>query len=388
MVIGDEMNNINQKTLPPKWEDRTEEPYYMGESIQSIPGCIEGCLDPELVDTVRVNMNKVKALRIFLIGCGTSYNACQAIAYFCRIALKIPAEAYDAMDFELDTPFDVDDRALVVAISHTGQTLYTCLASEKAKNLGAFTVGISSNQNSRLSKNAHFGLIDPYSHETRPRGKTRSYHTSTLLGLLTVIMTFASEPIQAVFISLMKKIAQAIRQNQSGWEIIGRSIASNWAKITTHYIVAGFGIQKANADELGLKIIEVLGEGATSYSLEEFAHGPGASFRKDMGIILFQTDPRALDRCVEIARGVAVSDAQLFIITDATDASWPTSANIIPLPTIENSGLLGLFPAAAAAQILLYYLAVDKGLNPDVNCLNIHPELAGVSAIFFPPGTH
>jgi glucosamine 6-phosphate synthetase-like amidotransferase/phosphosugar isomerase protein len=107
-----------------------------------------------------------------------------------------------------------------------------------------------------------------------------------------------------------------------------------------------------------------------------------------MGIILFQTDPRSLERCLEIARGVAVSEAQLVVITDAASAAWPTRANIITLPSVENAGVFGLFPAAAAAQNLLYYLAIEKGLNPDINCLNIHPELADVSAIFFPPGTH
>jgi glucosamine 6-phosphate synthetase-like amidotransferase/phosphosugar isomerase protein len=107
-----------------------------------------------------------------------------------------------------------------------------------------------------------------------------------------------------------------------------------------------------------------------------------------MGIILFQTDPRSLDRCLEIARGVAVSEAQLVVITDAVSAAWPERADVITLPSVENAGLFGLFPAAAAAQNLLYYLAIEKGLNPDVNCLDIHPELAGVSAIFFPPGTH
>jgi glucosamine--fructose-6-phosphate aminotransferase (isomerizing) len=383
-----EMNKANQQTSTPKWEDRTEEPYYMGDSIQAIPECIETCMDADLLATVRDHMNKVNPSRIFLIGCGTSYNACESIAYFCRIALKIPAEVYDAMDFELDTPFDVNSHALVISISHTGQTLYTCLASEKAKNLSAFTVGISSNPNSRLIQNANFGLVDPYSHETRPRGKIRSYHTSILLGMLAAIMAVPAETAQAEFVIQMNKVAQAIRQNSDQWEKTGRSIASHWAKVTTHYMVAGFGIQKANADEIGLKIIEVLGEGATNYSLEEFTHGPGASFRKDMGIILFQTDPRSLDRCLEIARGVAVSEAQLVVITDAASAAWPTRANIIPLPTVENAGLFGLYPAAVAAQNLLYYLAIDKGLNPDVNCLNIHPELADVSAIFFPPGTH
>lgn len=381
------MNKDNQQTSTPNWEDRTQEPYYMGDSIKAIPESIEACLDADLLRAIRNGLGKVKPLRIFLIGCGTSYNACESVAYTCRKLLRIPADVYDALDFELDTPFGVDSQALVISISHTGQTLATCLASEKAKSLGAFTVGISSNPNSRLTKNANFGLVDPRPHETRPRGKTRSYHSSTLLGMLAAIMT-APDNTRDEFVVQSKKVAQVMRQNLGQWEKAGRSIAAEWAKVTTHYMVAGFGAQKPNADELGLKIVEVLGEGATNYSLEEFTHGPGASFRKDMGIILFQTDPRSLERCLEIARGVTVSEAQLVVITDSTSAAWPEKANIIALPSIEKPELFGLFPAAAAAQNLLYFLAIDKGLNPDVNCLNIHPELAGVSAIFFPPGTH
>jgi glutamine---fructose-6-phosphate transaminase (isomerizing) len=382
------MNKDNHQTSAPNWEDRTKEPYYMGDSIKAIPEGIEACLEAGFLRTIRNGMENVKPSRIFLIGCGTSYNACESIAYTCRKALKIPADVYDALDFELDTPLGVDSQALVIAISHSGQTLATCLATEKAKSLGAFTVGISANPNSRLIKNANFGLADPLPHETRPRGKTRSYHSSTLLGMLAAIMTASSDTTREEFVVQSKKVAQTIRQNLGQWEKAGRSIAAQWAKVTIHYMVAGFGAQKPNADEFGLKIVEVLGEGATNYSLEEFTHGPGASFRKDMGIVLFQTDPRSLERCLEIARGVAVSEAQLVVITDAASAAWPEKANVIALPSIERAELFGLFPAAAAAQNLLYFLAIDKGLNPDINCLNFHPELAGVSAIFFPPGTH
>jgi glucosamine--fructose-6-phosphate aminotransferase (isomerizing) len=382
------MNKANTPISTPGWEDRTQEPYYMGDSIKAIPGCIETCLQANYLGKIRKAMEEVKPARIFLVGCGTSFNACEAVAYTCRKLLEVPAEVFDALDFELDTPLGVDAQALVISISHSGQTLATCLASEKAKDLGAFTVGIASNPDSRLIKNASFGLVDPFPHETRPRGKTRSYHTSTLLGMLTAVMTTSSVNLREEFVANIQEVAQAVRQDLDAWEKAGRSIGAQWALVTTHYMVAGFGAQKANADELGLKIVEVLGEGATNYGLEEFTHGPGASFRRDMGIVLFQTDPRSLGRCLEIARGVAVSEAQLAVITDSSGAAWPEKAKVIPLPSINKAELFGIFPAAAAAQNLLYFLAIDKGLNPDVNCLNIHPELAGVSAIFFPPGTH
>ena len=137
-----------------------------------------------------------------------------------------------------------------------------------------------------------------------------------------------------------------------------------------------------------MKIVEVIGENAISYNLEELTHGPGASFRKDVGIILFQTDPRTLKRCLEIARGVVVSDASLLVITDQASAGWPEQAILIALPALPRPELLGLLAAAVPAQCFLYYLAIAKGMNPDINCQDQHPELVEVGAIFFPPGTH
>src|ERR1700690_403604 len=108
------MNTTNQQTSAPNWEDRTQEPYFMGDSIKAISECIETCVDAGFLRTIRNGMQKVKPARVFLIGCGTSYNACESIAYTCRIVLKIPADVYDALDFELDTPFGVDSHALVI----------------------------------------------------------------------------------------------------------------------------------------------------------------------------------------------------------------------------------------------------------------------------------
>jgi fructoselysine-6-P-deglycase FrlB-like protein len=371
----------------PQWEMRTKEPFYMAEAIKDIPQALEACLEENFLLSMQKTMGHIKPTHIYLVGCGTSYNACESAAYTCRRTFGVQAEAHDALEFKLDTPVGVDPGALVISISHSGKTLETCLAQDKAKILGAFTVGISAMPDSRLVTTANLGITDPNPYENRPRGKIRSFHTSSLQGMLVPMMT-ASPKIRDEFILQAKKVVEVIRQNLDSWEKSGRMIASQWAGITTHYMLAGFGSQKPTADEIGLKIVEVLGEGATNFSLEEFAHGPGASFRKNMGIILFQTDPRSLERCLEIARGVAVSEAQLVVITDQPTADWPKTALVIPLPFIENQHLFGLFPAAAAAQNLLYFLAIEKGMNPDVNCLDKFPELAEVSAIFFPPGTH
>jgi glutamine---fructose-6-phosphate transaminase (isomerizing) len=365
---------------------RDSHPYYMADAIADIPDCLAACLKQGNIDAIRQASAAFNIRRIFAIGCGTSYNACQAAAYSLQNLLQIPVTAWDAYDFELDMPPGVDEQAMLIAISESGQSITTCLSLEKARQLGAFTVGISANPASRLSKSAHLSLIDPFRHEI-PLGKTRTYLSTAFLAMLAGICSCKGEMAEGFNEQVMVMVA-SLRQNLAYWQTTTRSIAAKLSAGRKSYIVTGFGVQKANCDEIRLKLMEVLGESATSFGLEEFAHGPSASFHTGMTIILLQTDERTLAKALRIARGIVYSKAELVIITDQIDAGWPVSASLIKLPKIDNQALLGQFPAAMAAQYLFYAIALQKGLNPDVNLEDIHPELGDIYAFFFPPGTH
>lgn len=365
---------------------RNQHPFYMADAIGDIPDCLQACISDELQRQIKAATPQVKPSKFMTIGCGTSYNACQSAAYFLQNLLKIPAIAYDAYDFELDTPPGIDENTMVIAISESGQSITTCLSLEKSKELGAFTVGISANPESRLAKSAHLALTDPFLHEI-PLGKTRTYLSTALLGMLAGVFTRGESEIN-LFISQISKAIDAIRDNSDIWQTDAKIIASDLPATQTRYIVTGFGAQKANADEIRLKIMEVLGESATSFGLEEFTHGPSACFKDDLTVILLQTDERTLKKAVRIAEGIVFSSVNLVVITDQMDAGWPEKAHTISIPKMDNARLFGMFPAVVAAQYLLYYLALNKGLNPDVNLEDIHPELGAIYAFFFPPGTH
>jgi glutamine---fructose-6-phosphate transaminase (isomerizing) len=365
---------------------RTEHPFYMADAIRDIPNCLDACLSDRILDEIRQKLGSFKPKNIFSVGCGTSYNACQAVGYSLQSLLEIPAMACDAHDFLLDFPPGVDQNTLVISISESGNSITTCLSQEKAAKNGAFTVGISANPRSRLAMEAKLTITDPFLHEI-PLGKTRTFQSTTLLGILAGVMTQDSAQ-NMNFIQQMKVINQLIRDNLNFWEDTAKYIALDLGNEVTRYITTGFGAQNAVADEIGLKLIEVVGESATSYGLEEFTHGPSATFRKDLGIILFQTDQRTLEKAVQIAHGIAISDAQLVVITDKPEAGWPEIARLINLPEMPNPQIFGQFPAAVAAQFFFYYLALQKGKNPDVNSEDVNPKLGEIYAFFFPPGTH
>ena len=365
---------------------RTEHPYYMAEAIRAVPGCLTACLADPVVEPARQALSSFPAERIFMVGCGTSYNACQAAATYCRVMLGIPAYAFDAYDFYTDLPPGVDAKALVISISQSGGSLTSCLAQEAGRDRGALTVGVTGDPASRLAKSADFALTDPYGIEY-PLGKTRSYQSSALLAMLAGMLVNHA-PQLATFLAQGNAIAGAIGASMPELEQHGSQVARDWAQRTSHYILTGFGAEKANADEVGLKIIEVVSESATAFGLEEFTHGPSASFRYDMGILLMQSDPRTLEKALRIANGVAMSQAALLVITGQPEAAWHPTAWKIAIPRLDGAQHFGFLASAVAAQWVMYYLAIAKGFNPDINGHDQHPELGDIFEYFFPPGTH
>lgn len=365
---------------------RTKPPYYMTDAIHDIPDCLDACLSEQLIEPVQSSLRKQKPDRFFAVGCGTSYNSCLAVAYALQKTLGIPAQAVDAYDFLQDTPPDLNEKSMVISISESGKSLMTCLAQEKSLERNAFTVGISANPTSRLAINADLAVSDPF-HKEFPLGKTRTYLSTALLGMLTGMQTHGGRQAET-FILDARKMVEELRSYSARWEAQTKRICHDLSKKTSQYMLTGFGIQVANAVEIGLKILEVVGENAVSFPLEEFTHGPSASFRSHTGVILFQTDDRSLEKAVGIAQGVSKSEANLVVVTDQPDAFWPGSAEIIEIPSTNQPRVLGLFPAAMAAQILVYSLTLAKGLNPDVNGEDIRPELGEIYAHYFPPGTH
>ena len=78
---------------------RTQHPYYMAEAIRAVPGCLSACLADPVVEPARQALSSFPAERIFMVGCGTSYNACQAVATYCRAMLGIPPTPSTPMIF-------------------------------------------------------------------------------------------------------------------------------------------------------------------------------------------------------------------------------------------------------------------------------------------------
>ena len=98
----------------------------------------------------------IKASRIVIVACGTSWHAAligkQLIEEFCRIPVMVEY----ASEFRYSNPVIGDDD-VVIAISQSGETADTLAAVELAKSRGAFIYGICNAIGSSIPRATHTG---------------------------------------------------------------------------------------------------------------------------------------------------------------------------------------------------------------------------------------
>ena len=81
--------------------------------------------------------------RVYFVACGSPLCACQTARTVFEDYSEIPSAAYSGWDFLDHTPKKLDDKCLVIGVSHYGKTEEVANSLKKAKEAGAITVGIT-----------------------------------------------------------------------------------------------------------------------------------------------------------------------------------------------------------------------------------------------------
>lgn len=95
------------------------------------------------IDAIVDKMVERKIDRVYFVACGSPLCACQTAKMLFEKYSDIPSEAYSGFDFLDHTPAKLDERTLVVGVSHYGKTEEVSESIIRARKAGAITVGIT-----------------------------------------------------------------------------------------------------------------------------------------------------------------------------------------------------------------------------------------------------
>src|ERR1700761_5892518 len=165
------------------------------EQPDTIFDCLRGRLDAEkgsiTMAGIQNNIEQLKnANRIIMIACGTSWHAGLVAEYIFEEICRIPVEVEYASEFRYRNPV-IHKGDVIIAISQSGETADTIVAIEKAKENGAFILGVVNVVGSSIARISDAGA---YTHAGPEIGvaSTKAF-TAQLAVLLMIALKVAKE---------------------------------------------------------------------------------------------------------------------------------------------------------------------------------------------------
>ncbi|RMG66987.1 MAG: glutamine--fructose-6-phosphate transaminase (isomerizing) [Calditrichaeota bacterium] len=348
-------------------------PHFMLKEIYEQPRTVADCMRGRLIEDEGVTRlgglnpilhNVLRARKIFITACGTSYHAGLIGEYMIEEYCRIPVEVEYASEFRYRDPIISDDN-LVVVISQSGETADTLAALREAKRKGATVMGIVNVVGSSIARETHGGT---YIHAGPEIGvaSTKAFTSQvTALALFTVMVartkTMSAEEGRRI-IKEMKALPQKVEQALQSDPII-QEIARAF-KDKRNFLYLGRGYNYPVALEGALKLKEISYIHAEGYPAAEMKHGPIALIDEDMPVVVIATRDSTYDKIVSNIQEVKARRGRVIaVVSEGDDQLNDLVDYTIPIPTTLNflQPIVSIIPL----QLLAYHIAVLRGCNVD-----------------------
>jgi len=290
----------------------------------------------------------------FLIGCGTaSYAALSGSYLFSRIARRHVNFAVGS-EFKYQEHF-LTNRSLVIALSQSGETADIIEAVMSAKRAGARVAALVNVPGSTLDRLADFSIHLGAGPEQSVLS-TKAYTAKVAILMLTAHVLNGSEHVGREHLwRAVDGVEQALAPvNERQVQEIADRIADQ-----QHCFIIGRGLSYPTALEAALKIKEVSYIHAEGFAGGELKHGVIALVEDGTPCIVFSPLDETRDDILSGAMEMRSRGGFIIGVSPEPDEVFDVH---IPVAEVgDASPLVGVIPA----QLLGYYLAVRRGLDPD-----------------------
>jgi glucosamine--fructose-6-phosphate aminotransferase (isomerizing) len=303
------------------------------------------------------------AKNIYITACGTSWHAALIGSFLLEEIIQKPVKVEYASELRY-RPSAINSDTVLFSISQSGETADTLAAIKKAKELGAFTVGIVNAVGSSIARETDCGV---YIHAGPEIGVASTKAFTSQVSVLSMVAILLAqrlgkdtEYIHALIEQMIKlpAMVQSILDDADKIEAIAGHFVNS-----EHFLYLGRGYQFPVALEGALKLKEISYIHAEGYPAAEMKHGPIALIDENMPVVFIVTN-KGYEKIVSNIQEVKARGGRVIIVTseDTEDLSH-YSDHIIKIPSTQNA----LMPIITTIplQLLAYYIAVLKGCDVD-----------------------
>jgi glucosamine--fructose-6-phosphate aminotransferase (isomerizing) len=307
----------------------------------------------------------LKADRIIIVACGTSWHAGLVAEYLFEELCRIPVEVEYASEFRYRNPV-IRPGDVIIAISQSGETADTLVAIEKAKEQGALIFGVLNVVGSSIARASHAGA---YTHAGPEIGVASTKAFTAQLAVLTMMaikIAMKKGTIDAIrsrqLLNELAEIPEKVRQLLENTDDIKR-IALKYAK-ARDFLYLGRGYNFPVALEGALKLKEISYIHAEGYPAAEMKHGPIALVDEHLPVVFIATRDAYHEKIISNIQEIKARKGQVIAVVSDGDTVIPQMADdVIFVPSADEvvAPLLSVIPM----QLLAYHIGVELGLDVD-----------------------
>ncbi|HEX2845908.1 MAG TPA: glutamine--fructose-6-phosphate transaminase (isomerizing) [Chitinophagaceae bacterium] len=340
------------------------------EQPQTIYDCLRGRLDANAGTITMSGIQQyaeqiIKANRIVMIACGTSWHAGLVAEYIFEELCRINVEVEYASEFRYRNPV-INEGDIIIAISQSGETADTLVAIETAKAKGAIILGVVNVVGSSIARASHGGA---YTHAGPEIGVASTKAFTAQLAVLTMIAlkiahvkgSISEERYRLLLKELEEvpeKVAIALQQSEHI-----KQLAEKY-KDATDFLYLGRGYNFPVALEGALKLKEISYIHAEGYPAAEMKHGPIALVDEKLPVVFVATKDAYHEKVVSNMQEIKARKGKVVsVITEGDTMSAELSVDTMTIPEADEivAPMINVVPL----QLLAYYIGVAKGLDVD-----------------------
>jgi glucosamine--fructose-6-phosphate aminotransferase (isomerizing) len=306
----------------------------------------------------------MKARRIILVGCGTSWHAALVGEYMLEQIARIPAEVEYASEFRYRNPVVTAEDVMFV-ISQSGETADSLAALREAKARGATALGIVNVVGSTIARESDGGV---YIHAGPEIGvaSTKAFTSQlTVLALITLMLARDKGTSQVDFRLLAQELDSLPSKVSYLLQVMGRvrEVAAEF-RDARNFLYLGRGSNYPVALEGALKLKEISYIHAEGYPAAEMKHGPIALIDEQMPVVIVVPKDGIYEKVMSNVQEVRARKGRIIAIANEDDTDIEQHVEFV-LRVPRTFGFFGPIINVIPLQLLAYYIAVARGVNVD-----------------------
>lgn len=361
-IYDEQMNKVKREVNHVEWDIQAATKggydFFMDKEIHEQKEAVKNTIEKSLLNLREINVDFSDIDKIYIVACGTAYNAGTIGKYYFQEYLNKPVYTDIASEFRYNKQF-IDQHTLVILVSQSGETADTLAVLRKVKEHGCKVLAVTNVVGSTISREAD-NVFYTFAGPEIAVASTKAY-TTQIVSLYLIARYFSTtkeefEDVLKEAVKICPLIDEVLEKEKDIKEIARKFINAK----SIFYL--GRSIDHALANEGALKLKEISYIHAESFAAGELKHGTIALIENMTPVVAIMTQKDLYDKMLSNIQEVKARGAYIVAVTNDNE-KIKFADDTIQIP--EFCQMLTPILAVIPLQILAYYTSYLKGYDVD-----------------------